>query len=73
MAPIVDGLEQQYAAQIVVKRINAAEGDGPAIMRDYRLQGHPTLRMFDRAGQETGRFIGVQPAAEIEAALKEVL
>lgn len=69
----MDGLEQQYTAQIVVKRVNAAEGDGPAIMRDYRLQGHPIILIFDRDGQETGRFIGVQPAAEIEAVLKEAL
>ena len=69
----MDGLEQQYGPQIVVKRINAVEGDGPAIMRDYRLQGHPAILIFDSEGRETGRVIGPQPAAEIEAALKEAL
>jgi thioredoxin-related protein len=69
----VDGLEQQYGSQLVVKRINAVEGDGPAIMRGYRVQGHPTVLMFDSEGRETGRVIGSQPAAEIEAVLKEAL
>jgi hypothetical protein len=42
-------------------------------MRDYRLQGHPAILMFDSEGRETGRVIGSQPAAEIEVVLKEAL
>lgn len=66
MTPIVDGLEQTYGAQLVFKRVNAIEGDGPAIMRDYRIPGHPTTLIFDSEGQEVQRFIGPQPAAAVE-------
>jgi thiol-disulfide isomerase/thioredoxin len=73
MAPIVDGLEQQYGEQIAVRRVNAAKGDGPAIMREYRLPGHPTLMIFDSEGQQVRRLIGPQSATVIEEAMQEVL
>ncbi|MCB0212472.1 MAG: thioredoxin family protein [Anaerolineae bacterium] len=66
MKPIVDGLEQTYGEQLVFKRINAIEGNGPAIMRDYRIPGHPTTLIFDSEGQEVQRFIGPQPVEAIE-------
>ncbi len=66
MTPIVDGLEQQFDGQIIVRRVNAAEEDGPAIMRGYRIPGHPTLMIFDSAGQEVKRLIGPQPATVVE-------
>lgn len=73
MSPIVDGLEQQYQGQISVRRINAAAGDGPAIMKAYRILGHPVVLIFDRQGQEVKRLMGVQPVEEIEVVLKEAL
>lgn len=73
MSPIVDGLEQQYQGQISVRRINAVEGDGPAIMKTYHILGHPAILIFDRQGQEAKRLMGVQPVEEIEIVLKEAL
>ncbi|GAB4430348.1 MAG: hypothetical protein Kow0031_11180 [Anaerolineae bacterium] len=74
MAPIVDGLEQQYGDSVAFKRINAAVGDGPAIMAAYRIPGHPVTLIFNADGQEVQRFIGPQPAevvaAELDALLK---
>jgi thioredoxin-like negative regulator of GroEL len=73
MKPIVDGLEQTYDGQITVKRINADLGDGPTIMRAYRIRGHPTTLIFDRHGQEVQRFFGPQPAETVEAVLDETI
>ena len=73
MTPIVNGLEQEYGGQIVVQRINAEQGDGPAIMREYRILGHPTLLIFDSQQQEVHRLIGPQPAHDIEIQLQAVL
>lgn len=73
MAPIVDGLEQKYGGQIAVQRINANEGDGPAIMRAYKILGHPVLLIFNSQQQEVQRLIGPKPAQEVEARLQEVL
>jgi thioredoxin-like negative regulator of GroEL len=73
MTPIVDGLEQEYGGQIVVQRINAEQGDGPAIMREYRILGHPTLLIFDSQGQEVQRLMGPQSAQGLEVLLQDVL
>ena len=73
MAPIVDGLEQTYGEQIVVKRINALNEDGPEIMRQYRIPGHPATIIFNKVGQETQRLIGPQPAEVIAEALQQAL
>ena len=69
----MDGLEQKYGDRIAFKRVNANEGDGPTIMRDYRVLGHPTLLIFDSQGQEVRRFIGPQPTETIEEVLESVL
>lgn len=73
MAPIVDGVEEQYAEQIVVKRINADIGDGPEIVRAYRIPGHPTLLIFDKEGSEVQRLFGLQSIEVVEKAVQKVL
>lgn len=73
MKPIVDGLETQFGDQLAFQRINANEGDGPAIMRAYRIQGHPTILLIDPQGQEVSRFIGPQSAEQLAEALQQVL
>ena len=73
MAPIVDGLEQKYGEQMAVQRLDANTADGQAVMRAYRILGHPTLLLFDRSGQEVERFIGPQTVETIETALQELL
>ncbi len=73
MAPIVDRIEDVYSKQIVVKRINANEGDGPAIMQEYHIPGHPTTLIFNQHEQEVQRLIGPQPAEVIEETLQEIL
>ncbi len=72
MAPIVDGLEQEFGPQLAVRRINAATGAGPAIMRGYKILGHPAVLLVDASGQEVKRFIGPQPVETITAALQEL-
>ena len=73
MAPIVDGLEQQYGDTIAVKRVNANIDDGPEIMRSYRIQGHPTTLVFDDRGQEVQRFFGPQPSETVEEVLDRTI
>jgi thioredoxin-like negative regulator of GroEL len=73
MTPIVDGLAQQYGDSVAFKRINAAVGDGPAIMEAYRIPGHPVTLIFNADGRETQRFIGPQPAEVVAAELDNTL
>lgn len=69
----MDGLEEQYGGQLTVKRINAGVGDGPTIMKAYRILGHPTLLIFDRSGREVERLLGPQPVELIEQTLQQIL
>ena len=73
MAPIVDGLEQQFEGQIGVKRVNAEVGDGPAIMAAYRIPGHPVTMIIDAEGKETARLIGPQSPDALVGELQKVL
>jgi len=73
MTPVVDGIEQTFGEQLVIKRINAAEGDGPEIMRTYHIPGHPTMLIFDQTGQEVQRLIGPQQAAAVEVLVADLL
>lgn len=72
MTPIVDGLAIEYGDQVIFKRVNAAEGEGPAIMQGYRIQGHPTILIFDDQGQETQRIVGPQSQETVTAALQQI-
>jgi thioredoxin-like negative regulator of GroEL len=73
MAPIVDGLEEQYREQIVFKRINANADDGPTIARAYRIPGHPTTILFDQEGNEVQRLLGPQPMEVVEQAVQRIV
>lgn len=73
MALIVDGIEEQYGEQIVVKRVNADVGDGPKIVKTYRIPGHPATLIFDEEGSEVQRLFGPQSTEVVEKALKKVL
>jgi thioredoxin-like negative regulator of GroEL len=73
MAPIVDGLEQQFGKQVAVQRINAEVGAGPEIMKAYRIPGHPAVMVVDATGHETARFFGPQSAESLAAELENVL
>ncbi len=73
MHPIVNGFEERYAAQLAVQRINANEGNGPTLMRQYQLRGHPTILLFDSGGNEEARFIGIHSAEAIEAVILEIV
>ncbi|MEW5959028.1 MAG: thioredoxin family protein [Chloroflexota bacterium] len=69
----MDGLEEQYGERVTIKRINAQVGDGPAIMQEYRLGGHPTLLIFDQNGAEVQRWLGPQPAQVVEELLQRLV
>lgn len=69
----MDGLEEQYGDQVAIKRINADVGRGPAIMKEYRILGHPTLLIFDQAGREVERLLGPRPVEQVEQLLQQTL
>ena len=73
MMPIVNGLEQQYQGQLTVQRVNAETGNGPEIIRAYRIPGHPTTLIVDHRGHVVKQLIGPQPLESVEEELQGVL
>lgn len=73
MTPIVNGLETEYQGQLAVQRIDANQGDGPAIVDQYSIRGHPTLLLIDREGTEIDRLLGPQAIETLEGAIEPLI
>ncbi|MBU1670720.1 MAG: thioredoxin family protein [Actinobacteria bacterium] len=59
MAPVVDGLEAQYAGKVSVRRIDAnREGD---LANRFGISAVPTYVMLDATGGVLGRTVGGNP------------
>jgi len=63
LAPIIDGLAEQYAGTARVAKLNV--DDSPALAERYRVMAIPTLILF-RDGEEKERMIGVSKREAIE-------
>lgn len=55
MAPVVDGLEQQYQGKVAVRRINA---NTDPTAQTFNIRGVPTFIFLDIDGKEIGRIEG---------------
>ena len=66
LAPIVDGLAEQYAGTARIVKLNV--DDNPAIVERYRVQAIPTLILF-RNGEEKQRMVGVSRKEVIAQAI----
>ncbi len=73
MAPIVDGLEQEFQNQITVWRVNADTPDGQELQDILEVRGHPTVVVLDENGRIQNRFFGPQPVDSLRDALQNVL
>jgi hypothetical protein len=58
MEPIVNGLEQEFAHQIVFDRRNAVSAEGKAAMRAFSLRGHPSFAIVSTEGDRLWSFAG---------------
>ena len=67
--PIVDGIENQHADDLVVIRVNVQENDMQPLMKTYAFQYTPTFILFDPAGDEIARTVGTIDPKAIEKAL----
>jgi len=58
MAPIVDGLEQQYKVKVSVKRIDA---NSDATANEFGISAVPTYIFIDSSGTVTEKQVGGDP------------
>ncbi len=73
MEPIVDGLEQEFAGQIQVMRLDANDPTNNQLMEALELRGHPAFAVIDAEGQVTARFFGPQPIEALRDAMQAVI
>lgn len=66
LAPTVEAIAEQYAGDARIAKLNV--DDNPSVVQRYRIQGIPTLILF-QGGEEKERIIGV---ASKEAILRMI-
>jgi thioredoxin 1 len=70
VAPIIEGLAEEYAGQIKVGKLDV---DGnPMTPARYGVQGIPTVFLF-KGGEEAGRIVGARPRAQFVTLVEEHL
>lgn len=68
LAPVIDGLAQQYAGKVVVGKVNVDDEQELAIR--YGVMSIPTV-IFFKDGKEIARKVGVMPAGAFTQVLDE--
>jgi thiol-disulfide isomerase/thioredoxin len=58
MKPVVDGLEQELAGQLLIIRLNIQESVGRELAPVYGFEYTPTFIFFDAQGDELWREVG---------------
>lgn len=58
--PTVNGLEEEFAGEIDVTRLDATDSGGGALQKQYGLRGHPSFAVLDENGEVVERFFGPQ-------------
>jgi hypothetical protein len=60
MQPIVNGIQEEYTAQVKFVLLNATDGgDGETIFQSLGLPGHPSIVIFAPDGEEVYRQFGI--------------
>lgn len=72
MMPIVNGLEDEFAGEVDVMRLSAAEGENAALQDRYGLRGHPSFAVLGETGVVVERFYGPQSADILREAMVRV-
>lgn len=70
--PIVNGLEEEFAGEVAVIRLNAADRNNAALQSRYGLRGHPSFAVLDGGDEVVERFFGPQSAEVLRAAMDGV-
>jgi thioredoxin-like negative regulator of GroEL len=73
MMPIVNGLEEAFAGQIAVVRLDANDKTNAAWEREYGLRNHPSFLVLDANGSLVERFTGPQRTETLRAALERAI
>ena len=70
MKPVVDGLEQELAGQLLFIRLNIQETVGRELAPIYMFEYTPTFIFFDENGNELWRQVGGLDTERVRQSLK---
>ncbi|HLP92423.1 MAG TPA: thioredoxin family protein [Saprospiraceae bacterium] len=56
---------QKFSRKFINLKINAEQGDGPALAQKYSVKAYPTLILLDAKGQEQKRIVGICNASSL--------
>lgn len=74
MQPIVDGLQEDYKAQVTFVSLNASDGgDGEALFQQLGLPGHPGIVIYTPDGEEAFRRYGILSFDDLDVILGDIL
>lgn len=59
MSPIVNRLENEFAGEITVQRLDVNQPENAEIQQAYNLRGHPTFAVLNGSGEVVNRYFGV--------------
>jgi hypothetical protein len=72
MKPIVDGLEEEYGADLPIVRYNVGTNRGKEVAREYGIIGQPGYIFLDESGEEVRRLMGAQDREVLEREILRV-
>ena len=72
MAPIVDGLTDEFEGRATVLQLNAVEQANEELQARYDVRGHPSFVTLDGDGRVGQRFFGPQTEDILRQALEQV-
>lgn len=73
MEPIVNELEEKYAGEFTIVRVNVDTSAGKALARENGCIGTPAYMLFDDSGEQIRRFQGAQTSYTFEQEIDRVL
>lgn len=74
MRPIVNGLEEQYQAEVDFLSLNALDNSqGETAFASYALRGHPSTVIVRPSGQVSSVHFGVVSREELDQGLQKAL
>ena len=72
MAPIVDGLGEEFQGRATALQLDAAQATNASLQADFGLRGHPTFAVLNGDGLVTQRFFGPQLEDVLHNAMESV-
>lgn len=73
MTPIVNGLADEFAGQVAVQQLNAAEAANVQLQAEFGLRGHPSFTLLDGDGRPVQTFLGPQSEETLRQAMTQLL